>query len=426
MMTKNHVINSIFLFSLLVTVTAYAAIPAPKSEGKYFQGKGTKTAPEYEQTAGMPVYEYGNGVQWGPVHLRPLLDYKYRWDDNVFHEEDSEKSDYVHAIYGDLKAELPLAGGQHLATAGAGFLREVFDRFDGQNHTDYIVHGGLKLNYVPFTLDLEDVFEETETRSDTEFTDRVNREENSFHSLLEVPFASFFLENEITNFTIDFGQAENRGFDHNNFTLYQRVGYDWRPNTQILAEYAYINLNYTEVGDRDGDGHQYMLGARGKFTEFLAYQAWIGAQHRIYDEDIRPDFNDFVFRAALQYEPTELNTWILRADRAPQESTFDGQSFYTRNRVALNWKRRIHERIMWNSQGFVSYNDYSRITVRPSTGEEETRRDWVWEAGTGLEYLMPNDIVALTLDYRFSSRASNLDGLDYDANEISVGIRAYF
>jgi len=422
---------SIFVWTAVLVAAwfgqAWAAVPEPKSEGKYFHGKGTRADESYERTAGMPVYDYGKGIQWGPVHFRPSLDYRFRWEDNVFYEESgNEDSDYINSIFGDMNAELPLGGGQHLASAGASFVREVFGSFDSQNHTDYRLHGGLKLNYVPFTLDIEDIFEETETRSNTEFTSRTNREENAFHSLLEVPFSQFFLENEILNFTVDYGTVGNRVFDHNLFTVYQRVGRDMTPNTQVLGEFAYINVNYTEVEDRDGDGFQYVGGLRGNFTEFIAYQAWLGVQHRIYDESIRPDFNGLVSRGALQYKPTELSTWILKGDRGPQESTFNDQSFYTRNRLELSWKRRVHERIYWNSHGSAGYHEYSRITVRPLTSESETRRDWRWDAGTGLEYKLPNDIVSLTLDYRYVNRESNLDGLDYEGNEISVGAKAYF
>ncbi len=413
---------------LLGAGVAQAAVPQPKSEGKYFHGKGTKTAEDYEDTAGQSSYDYANkGFEVGPVHLRPSADYQFRWDDNVFLEESGqEKNDLINTLRGKLNAELPLNGGQHLLTAGGSIYREIFHRFDNQNHTDYSVNAGLKLNFVPFTLDIDDLHEQTESRANTEFTDRIQRDENAFHSLLEVPFSQFFLENEITNFWVDYGEITDQSFNHNLFTVYQRIGHDWTPAMQVLAELSYINIDYTEVGDRNGDGYQYMGGIRGNFTELIAYQAWLGVQHRIYDQEIRPDYNNLVFRGALQYDPTELSTWILKGDVSPEESTFDNQSYYTRSRAELTWNRQIHDRIYWNSHGMVSYNDYSRITVRRATSEEETRRDWVWEGGTGLEYRLPNDVVSVTLDYRYSGRESNLDGLDYGGNEISAGVRAAF
>ena len=79
-----------------------------------------------------------------------------------------------------------------------------------------------------------------------------------------------------------------------------------------------------------------------------------------------------------------------------------------------------------NTRGQVAYNEYSRITIQPLTGLQRTRHDYVWDAGAGIEYRMPNDIVSIVLDYRFTSRESNLDGLGYQASEISAGVRASF
>ena len=416
----------VFGFIFLSSAASYAYVPEPQSEGKYFSGKGTKSSEQYEANAGMPVYDYGKGIQWGPLHLKPNAEYNYRWADNVFYDAHDPKSDYVNRFTGGVLAELPLAGGQHLLTGEYGITRELFERFDSQNHTDQIGTVGLKLNFVPFTLDLEDAYEETTSRADTEFTSRIKRTENAFHSLLEIPFASFFLENELTDFDERYSDPGNKVFNHNMFTLYQRVGYELTPSTQLLAEYSYLNINYTNVGDRDGDGNQFMLGMRGNFTERLAYQVWGGAQYRIYDESIRPDFNNFVMRSALQWQPSDINTITLRGDRAPQESTFDNQSYYTRNRVELTWRRQIAERWYVNTHGMYGYHEYSRITKDIPSGVETTRRDNVWDAGTGLEYTMPNDIITLVLDYRYAARDSNFNGLDYNANEISAGVRARF
>lgn len=416
------------LVSFLVTSSmAYGYVPEPQSQGKYFTSKGTKASETYEATAGMPTYDYGKGIQWGPLHLSPTVDYSYNWTDNVFYEDGSEKSDYINRLAGELLGELPFAGGQHLLSGSYGLVREWFERFDDQDHTDHKGMVGLNLNFVPFTLAMDDTYERTVSRANTEFTQRVQRDENAFHSLLEVPFASFFLENEITDFDISYDRAVNAVFDHNLFNVYQRVGYDLSPNTQLLAEYAFINIDYDQAtfGERDGEGHQGMVGLRGKLTERVAYQAWAGAQDRTYDDDARPDFSDFVMRAALQWDPTDTQRFIIRGDRAPQESTFDNQSFYTRNRVELTWRKQVAERWFFNTHGMYSFSDYSRVTVQTS-GEQVTRQDDTYDAGASLEYRMPNDIVSIVLDYRHAGRSSNIDGLDYEANEVSAGIRAAF
>ena len=151
----------------------------------------------------------------------------------------------------------------------------------------------------------------------------------------------------------------------------------------------------------------------------------VGAQFREYDEDSRPDFNGgLVYRSSLSFQQSETSMWTLKSDRAPQESTFDDQSFYVRNRYELFWRKQIAERIFFNLRGGLDYNEYSRVTAFPTFSR--TRRDYVWGGGSGLEYVMPNDYVSFLLEYRHDSRNSNLDGFDYHADTISGGVRVHF
>lgn len=419
------------LFWLLTVVTVFqtasalAYIPEPKSEGRFVIGKGTRTEEEYEARAGAPLYDYlGKGIELGPVHVKPNADYRLSWTDNVFYEEDNKQSDYVNRVYTDVRAELPLNAGQHLLSGAYITNSEFFNRFDSQDHTDHLVRGNLDLNFVPFTFNIEDTFERTEERSNTEFTNRIERYENVLHTLLEVPFAQFFVENEIIDFNEDYRATVFDDLDYNDFGTYQRVGYELTPATQILLEHAYRLFNY-DNDSRDGDANQFMVGLRGFLTERLSYQVWVGPQFRVYDDDARPDFNGgFVYRSSLSFQQDETSMWTLKSDRQPEESTFDGQSFYVRNRTELFWRKQVAERIFLNTRGSFSYNEYSRVTVIRDFSR--TRRDYVWGGGAGLEYVMPNDYISFLFEYRHDSRNSNMDGLDYHADTISGGVRVHF
>lgn len=407
-------------------LVAQAAIPEPKSAGKFVNSKGTKAEESYDDQgrAGQGPYEWGKGFQVGSLILRPYVEYAGRYEDNIFFSEDDTKDDYINRLNAGVGAELPINGGQHLFTGTYREELEWFTDYSDQDHRDYTLGGALDLNFVPFSLNLEDQHQNTVDRADTEFTTRVSRQENTAHALLEIPFAQFFLETEALNFNTDYRAPENDPFDHNEFTIFQRVGLDLSPRTQVLGEYGYVNIDYDNFGDRNGDANQVMLGVRGMWGERITYQTWNGTQFRIYDNDTRPDYNGFVSRSALQYDLTETSNVVLKFVRDPQESTFDNQSFYIRNKTALDWTQQLAERIYLKTGGSASYNEYSRITVL--RGQDTTRRDTVWEASVGLEYLMPNDVVSLFGGYRFRSRDSNLAGFDFDDNSIDFGARAAF
>ena len=406
---------------------AFADVGETESKGKFFESKGTQAAEEYEETAGQPVYDYGKGLQIGSVHLRPFIEYAHEWDDNVFLDETGTKSDHINRLSAGGAAELPFGGGQHLLTGSYKADIEWFQRFGAQDHNDHTVGAALDLNYVPFSLAIDDSFRRTVDRSGTEFTQRTARDENMLHALLEVPFAQFFLESEVFDFNVDFRLPEDDVFDHNDFTIFQRIGYDISPITQILGEYGYKNIQYPNTvspDDRDGHAHQAALGLRGQWTEKITYQAWGGAQFREYDLESTPEFDGFIFRGALVYNITETGVISLSGDRSPQESTFDGQRFYVRNRAEFSWRQQVAERVFFSTREVFQFNEYSRESLRG--GVSQVREDIVWEAGLGLEYMMPNDIVSFFGEYKFRSRESNTVNLDYDGQSITAGVRAAF
>ena len=427
--SKNFIFMVVLLGFISFSSSAFADVTSTATtSGNDAHSRGTKASEMYENEgrAGGPIYEYGKGLQIGPAHFIPSIGYNYAWTDNVFYDEHGAKSDYINRLHTDLTGELPLGGGQHLVSASYLTNTEWFERFSSQNHTDHILGAAIKLNYVPFSLNIEDHFQRTVDRSGTEFTTRIPREENTAHGLLEIPFASFFLESEAFDLNENYKTSSDDEFDHNDFDFYQRVGIDISGNNQFLVEYGYKNIDYSNQGDRNGDANQFELGLRGNLTERITYQLWGGAQYRIYDQASRPDFNGFIMKSAAQYAISDVSHVALKLDRNPQESTFDDQSFYVRNRGQLEWRQQVAERLFFNSIESLSYNEYSRITVLNQL-KQQTRRDYTWQAGAGLEYTLANNLTSVTLDYRYNGRVSNLDGgLGYDAQEVTAGVRTSF
>ncbi|MEI8345805.1 MAG: outer membrane beta-barrel protein, partial [Candidatus Omnitrophota bacterium] len=368
--------------------------------------------------------EWGRGIQAWDLLIKPFIQYVAQWEDNVFYDRKNKRADFINRLSSGVTAELPINGGQHLLSGGFVDDAEWYSRFGDQNHNDYAFNGALDLNFVPFSLNVEDLQRHTTDRADTEFTSLVVRDENTARALLEIPFAAFFIETEALNFNAAYRLPENRIFNHNDFTVFPRLGFDVAPSTQFLVEYGYENLDYPKQTERNGDANQAMLGLRGMLNERMVYQAWGGAQWRIYDDPIRPDYNGMVFRAALQYDLTDKSNIVLKFNRDPQESTFDDQSFYIRNKASILWRQQVAERIFALLDGSLSYNEYSRITTMDN--ETKTRRDYVWESAAGFEYTMPNDLVKVFGEYRYRARVCTFNTLGYGDNQLNVGVKTVF
>lgn len=411
---------------LLWTEAGWAVnIPLPMSKGKFIESKGTKAAAEFEGRAGRPGYEYESRMQLGNVFLKPYVDYQVVWDDNIFLDAKDEDQDFINDLRAGFGADWPIGGGQHLVAASYGIHSQFFNDFQDQDHTDHNIQVGGEFNFVPFSVTVQDTFSQTVSRADTEFTSRVKRDQNALDALLEIPFTQFFLETEVVDFDVDFRRPEDSTFDRHLFTIYQRAGVDYSPATQLLFEYGFTDIHYREVDDREGDANQVAFGARGNWTERITYQIWGGYQAREYDSDLRPGFFDAVWRGALSYNISATGTVTLRGDRTPQESTFDGQSWYVRNRAEIDWRQQIAERWYFQTREVFSFNEYSRVTVLTG-GDQKTREDAVWQAAAGIEYLMPNDIFAFLVEYRFRARDSKISTLDYDNQTLTFGVRASY
>lgn len=406
------------LMTILFSEMVFALYtPEPASGGRFFRSKGTKAAQDYltymEIQDRYRIPTYVKGVDLGPVHLRPYIDYTREWDSNVFLSDDNEKSDWINRLNAGGDFEIPIDGGQHLIYGGGHSATEWFSRFDDQDHSDFLFQGGFQLNFSSFRLGAQEQFERTSSRSRTEFTERTKRNENTIRGLLEVPLAQMFLETEIIDYDVDFRQSQSSQFDHHEFSVLPRVGFDLASEHQILGELGYTNLSYDNE-NRDGDVLAPMVGLRGKLTELISYQIWNGVQFRNYDE--RDNYVGYAARGALFYDTADQKSQVrLMANRQPVESTFQDNSYYVRNELDVQFRQNIGERFNVYLGWLMQFNNY-----------EGTREDFVWEPRVRGEVFIFREIVTLFGEYRFTGRGSNTSGQDYGRHLTNFGVGMKF
>ncbi len=419
---KGLVLTGLLVFSFSIVEPAWAVYsPEPRSAGRYFQAKGTRASEAYlyQQSTGTPrsfsEYEYGEGLRAGNLWVDPYVGYTREYDSNVFLTENAQKEDWINRLNWGVDAEAPFEDGKYVVRGGVHSESEWFNRFDDEDHTDWIYQLGTELNFNQFQLEVFEEHRRTVSRAGNELTRRIARKENYLVGLLTIPFGEFFSETEVSHYDLVFRDPAFDNSDRDELSFYPRFGVNVGDRTQVLTEYGYTNVNYDNAEDRNGDVHQLAAGLRGFLGEgdLVSYQAWAGWQIRNYDSNSRDDFSGFIFRSDLQYRPNDRTRVIAEVNRLPVESVSNTNSYIVRNTAAISFQRQFAERILLDLGASTGWWDYS-----------DSRDDFYFEPKARVEYLLPGNIVTLFTEYIFSGRESDAGQQDYNRHLWNFGVRA--
>lgn len=424
MTLKQVSISLLMVFFLTPSVDAINPLQ-PESSGSYVPGKGTRISGDYfdyysnRDDSAFERHNYAKGLRLGAVEINPTLGYSGRYDSNVFLTEDEEDGDYINRLTAGIDAYLPMSDGKYLLAAGVHNISEWFVDNSSENHSDWNYQLGGALNFESFQLAINEDFRDTTNRSDIELTDRIQRYENRLGGLLTIPFGQFFAETEANHFILNFEDDNNNNsferFDRMEFAVFPRIGMNVGERTQGLLEYGFTDIHYRHQEDRDGMAHQAQFGLRGFIGsgDLLSYQIWGGWQFRNYESSNLDDFNNFIGRAEMAYRPSELTQVIWQIFRRPEES-ITSLPYTVRNETNLRFRRQIAEDWFVNLQGGLALSDYP----------DDSRLDFLWEPGAGIEYILPGKIMALFAEYKFTARESNRQDQDYNRHLVNFGIKA--
>jgi hypothetical protein len=307
-----------------------------------------------------------------------------------------------------------LQGGRHLLSGGFQSESEWFQRYNGQNHTDWSGQLASDLNFNSFSLRLYDRFDKTTSRAGTELTQRLQRKENYLTSLLTIPFADFFTEIETSDYHVSFDDPAQRLFNRNEITTYPRLGFNVGDRTQALAEAGYTHIFYPKADDNGGNAYQLSGGLRGLIgkSDRFSYQVWGGFQIRNYYSDAKNDWAGFVGRGEVIFKQSEKTQAIASIQRRPVESVSVNQSYYVQNELNLRLRQRVVENVYANAITYFQLNDYA-----------SDRLDFIWQPGVMLEYVLPGKLASLFGEYRFTQRESDQSGQDYNRQIANFGVR---
>jgi len=253
--------------------------------------------------------------------------------------------------------------------------------------------------------------------------------------------------------TLEFGY---QNYDHNfQETVASRYSYneniyDWRiyqktgEKQRLYTGLKLGDVDFYNLSSRDTTYYEFPVGVEGDLYWGWRGNASVGLHHRNLHASDRNDVTRIVANIAVQkpfywFEsicpkekdkgrlPTALEFGFLRR---PQEGTFSTATTYDEKMFYGSLKHLVTQKLRGRMAIYAGNQDYedrvftgTRVLVGNqlfvTTPDQVKRTDQLFGYGIGFDYNVSRHM-KLHLDYKYSRRESNVAGLDYTDNTLSL------
>lgn len=352
--------------------------------------------------------------------LHPYLRLKGEFDDNIFYTEKNKEYDWLSIVTPGVSLELPWD--TNLIQLDFRALLYYFHRHPRENHQDYRLKGLFNYNFSSFKFKLEDLFLQTSSRENTDYSLRIKRTENTGSASLLYTANSFELECEYKNFYINYHDDSYSEYDHQEHFGILTGFYRIAPKTKALVEYTYDRILYRDDKDRDGFYNELRVGFKGDITSKLYGIVKVGYQARQYhDDSIWEDYDGIVGLVALEQRFSQYSNLQLSWERTARESTYELNSYYLINRIKVTYSQQLAHKL----RGYAKIRYYNYRYPHRSLTYDKKRNDDIWEPEISVVYNI-QDWLSAELSYIYRDRNSNLPEYDYQDNRISLELSATY
>jgi len=376
-----------------------------------------------------PEYD-SKGIPLGGFRLFPTLDLAASYDDNVFRLPTAQ-SDYFFTISPTLR--LQSQWGRHSLELYCGSSTYEYSKFSGENLTDWKVGADGRLDIsrammfsanayygefhelwsAPNNL----LFQASpnryyQTHADVETAYQPNR--------LGIGFGGSYDRFAWLN-TPEIGGGTLYNYDRNesDYQVYGKVFYDFSPGYSGFMRVTYDTRQFQLMFDRSGwdrssHGYRVDAGLDLQISHLLAGEVFVGYLDQRFARNVAqplPDLSGLDYGAQLDWYATPLLTLHLTGSRQLADVVIDGASLADNKTIALSADYELRRNII--VQLFASYTDSRFVgTIRDDTYPG---------AGVGVKYLI-NRYLSAGINYFYSERSTNIPGLQYNDNTISIDL----
>ncbi len=371
------------------------------------------------------------GVPIGGFYLYPRLSAGEAFRDNVFDAESNPQSDAITDIRPSLRLQSNF--GRHAISLYSDADIGRYIDHTREDYNDYTVGGQGRLDVVGRShLDLgtsyKHLHEDRASPNDVGGITPTGYNDTNVSFGGTAALARVNARVEATYDRLDYSNVlsptgltlDNAGRNRDEYNVMTQVGYELAPLRDVFVRGSYNMRDYDRTFDiggfqRSSNGYEVAVGANYDLTGVTFAQAFLGYRSQSYDDPRLANVSGVAAGAQLVWNVTRLTTVTASLTRDVDETTLSGASSYFSTDFGLQVDHELLRNLILRANALYGNDSFNGIS----------RNDDRYQAGFGAVYQM-NRFFALSGDYTFRGRQSNVAGQDFVENVVAVRLTARY
>jgi len=347
----------------------------------------------------------------------PAIAVKGLYEDNVLRSESEILSDYVLTVAPSV-LYIGLLGKQSLNL----LYRGDYGYFQNRDTEDYIDHSAdtrlsldlgptLKINFRGNVQDVHEARGSSGARTEMDIEPDRARQNALGGELIygrRTSTAQILLayRDNQRRYTNNGQETRDRVFNNSIAVFFVNLG----PKTSLLAEARQSHVDYLNRAAMDLDSveNSYMVGVKWEATAKTTGEIKLGYIRKNLKDPALDDYSGTGLEARLLWEPKTYSRFNFIFSRLTDETTQIGPSYFVGNRIFALWEHEFSDRLGIEMSLDYETDEFSRL-----------RKDDLFFGKIGLGYQLLRWL-NLKAQYRYASRNSNMKGIDYKLNIVSL------
>jgi len=399
------------------------------------------------------AFAAGN-IHFGRLKVEPGIDYKLKYDDNIFKESGNEVDDYIHTVTPSIRLSYTGNPGNFF---NAGYSADLvaYSDFDNNNYTSQkpYVSFGYK-SPAGFYIKAADDFLYTKdplgSRNQYQLGVNTERWNNNASATIGYEFAGqYSVEVLYKSYVERYDLDQDKWQDRTDNVYGMSFIYKITPKTSVFGQIRRTDAEYDEQNDgvtgggatwsgatsQDYSLNDFFIGARFEPGGKLSGELKIGYGEKAFDNETSPetsplfanrpyeDESTWISESNINYQMYERTGIALTLNRGHLGSPDSDAASYIDTRVGLHLTQGLQNRLaLLVGMDWIT-NDYqNEVSGRPDKFFN------IYNAGLGIEWAA-RDWLKASVEYKLESKKATEDtyaSQEYDDNVVAFRVSALF